>query len=49
MRAAEQRIAAATAQIGVAVGDLYPHVELGGGLGLSSPSAAGLGALENAV
>ncbi len=49
VRAAEQRLAAATAQIGVAVGDLYPHVELGGGLGLSSPSVTGLGSRVNAV
>lgn len=49
VRAAEQRLAAATARIGIAVGDLYPHVALGGGLGLSSPSAAGLTSRENAV
>lgn len=49
VRAAEQRLAAATARIGIAVGDLYPHVSLGGGLGLSSPSASGLTSRENAV
>jgi NodT family efflux transporter outer membrane factor (OMF) lipoprotein len=49
VRAAEQRLAAATAQIGVAVGDLYPHVELGGGLGLSSPSVGSLASRANAV
>ncbi|WP_395337187.1 TolC family protein [Novosphingobium sp. BL-8H] len=49
VRAAEQRLAAATARIGIAVGDLYPHVSLGGGLGLSSPSASGLTSRDNAV
>lgn len=49
VRSAEQRLAAATARIGIAVGDLYPHVSLGGGLGLSSPSASGLTSRENAV
>ena len=49
VRAAEQRLAAATARIGIAVGDLYPRIALGGGLGLSSPSVAGLASRENAV
>ncbi len=49
VRAAEQRLAAATARIGIAVGDLYPHVSLGGGLGLSSPSGSGLTSRDNAV
>ena len=49
VRAAEQRLAAATARIGIAVGDLYPHLSLGSGLGLSSPSVSGLSSRENAV
>lgn len=49
LRAAEQRLAAATARIGIAVGDLYPHVSLGGGFGLSSPSVSGMSSRENAV
>ncbi|MBO9726545.1 MAG: TolC family protein [Novosphingobium sp.] len=49
VRAAEQRLAAATARIGIAVGDLYPHVSLVGGLGLSAPSASDLTSRENAV
>lgn len=36
VRAAERRIAADTARIGVAVSDLYPHITLGGQIGSSS-------------
>lgn len=36
VRAAEAKLHAATAQIGVAVADLYPSITLGGGFGLES-------------
>ncbi len=36
VRAAERRLAAATARIGVATADLYPRITLGGGIGSTS-------------
>jgi NodT family efflux transporter outer membrane factor (OMF) lipoprotein len=49
VRAAEQRLAASTARIGIAVADLYPRISLDGGAALSSPSVAGLGAPDNMI
>jgi NodT family efflux transporter outer membrane factor (OMF) lipoprotein len=42
VRAAERRLAAATADIGVAVADLYPHINLTGAAELISSSLANL-------
>ena len=42
LRASELRLAAATADIGVAVADLYPSLTLGGGIGFSSDSTGNL-------
>ncbi|GAA0324519.1 efflux transporter outer membrane subunit [Sphingomonas oligophenolica] len=42
VRAAEQRLAAATARIGVATADLYPHISLGGSVGATSASLSDL-------
>ena len=42
VRAAEQRLAAATARIGVATAELYPRISLGGSVGSSSTSIGDL-------
>jgi len=43
IRAAERQLAAATARIGVATADLFPHVGLGGGVGVQVPALASSG------
>jgi len=43
IRAAERSLAAATAQIGVATGDLFPRVTFVGSVGLQAESFSGLG------
>lgn len=42
IRAAERRLAADTARIGVATADLYPNITLGGSIGATSPDLADL-------
>lgn len=49
LRAAEHRLAASTARIGVAVGDLYPHIALSAQQAVSSPTPGGLVARSNMV
>src|SRR5690606_12030416 len=43
VRAAERRLAAATARIGVATADLYPSIAIGGSLGTTATSLGDLG------
>lgn len=47
VQAAERRLAAATADIGVAVSDYYPHVQVGGFIGFFSGASADLGSLQS--
>lgn len=47
VREAERKLAAATAQVGVAVADLYPKFNLLGALSLASPNVGGLVSTNN--
>ncbi|USI75175.1 efflux transporter outer membrane subunit [Sphingomonas morindae] len=49
VRAAEQKLTASTARIGVAVADLYPRIVIGGMVADSSPTPGGLGDRINQV
>ncbi|TWB08790.1 NodT family efflux transporter outer membrane factor (OMF) lipoprotein [Nitrospirillum amazonense] len=49
IRAAEQKLAADTARIGVAVTDLYPRISLDGGATISSPTVGGIASRNNLV
>ncbi|MEC4593836.1 MULTISPECIES: efflux transporter outer membrane subunit [Nitrospirillum] len=49
VRAAERKLAANTARIGVAVADLYPRISLDGGAALSSPTVGGIASRNNLV
>jgi multidrug efflux system outer membrane protein len=46
VRVAERQLAAATARVGVAMGDLFPKVTLTGDIGYSAPSFGGFGSNE---
>jgi NodT family efflux transporter outer membrane factor (OMF) lipoprotein len=47
IRAAEERVHAATANVGVAVADLYPKFSITGSLGVQSGNVQGLGSIAN--
>ncbi len=47
VRAAERRLASATANIGIAQADFYPHVEVGGFIGFLSGSSADIGSVAS--
>ncbi|WP_082583030.1 TolC family protein [Frateuria sp. Soil773] len=49
VREAEQRLAASTARIGVAVADLYPRISIGASAADSSPALGDLGSRRNVV
>ncbi|MBB2162811.1 efflux transporter outer membrane subunit [Gluconacetobacter sacchari] len=49
VRAAEQKLAADTARIGIAVAGLYPRISLDGGAAISSPTVGGIASRNNLV